>query len=145
MKQNSRKNGSRTAQVKGAILLGVCAFFILSRVAWAAPLSASFYSRESLIKEGTWKNGKERLMANGQRFNDNNFTVATRLWPLGTWLRVTNLQNNKVVVVKVTDRIGKRLADVRIDLSKSAFFELSGGHLELGIVPIKVEVVSHAK
>jgi rare lipoprotein A (peptidoglycan hydrolase) len=136
-----RGNRIRVAQVKHLLLVGVCAFFLSSQVAWAAPLSASFYSRESLIKEGTWKNGKERLMANGQRFNDNNFTVATRLWPLGTWLRVTNLQNNKVVVVKVTDRIGKRFADVRIDLSKSAFYKLTNGHLELGLIPISVEVI----
>ncbi len=103
-------------------------------------LLASWYSRESLIKEGTWKNGKERMMANGEKFNDLLFTCATRLFPLGAQLKITNPQNNKSVIVKVTDRIGKRFAKTRIDLSKSAFMAIAD--CKQGLVKVKVEIIN---
>jgi rare lipoprotein A len=108
----------------------------------AVELTASWYSKESLVKEGTWKNG-ERRMANGERFDENKLTCATRLYELGTYLQCTNLTNNKSVIVKVTDRIGKRFAKTRVDLSKRAFGELlsKGETLDKGLMRLKVEVV----
>ena len=105
-----------------------------------AYLLASWYSRASLVKEGTWKNGKERRMANGEKFDDNLMCCATRVFPLGSYLLVTNLENGKTVRVKVTDRIGKRFATKRIDLSRMAFLQLA--ELERGIIPIKVERIN---
>ena len=101
-------------------------------------LLASYYSVNSLKREGTWKHSKG-VMANGKQFNDNNLTCATRLFSLGSMLRITNLENGKSVVVEVTDRIGKRFAQTRIDLSKLAFSRIAD--LSQGIVPIKVEVL----
>jgi rare lipoprotein A len=100
-------------------------------------LVASWYSVESLKKEGTWKNRKEKRMANGQMFKDENKTCATRLWPIATVLRVTNVQSYESVIVKVTDRIGKRFAAKRIDLSKSAFEKI--GSLKEGLINVRVE------
>jgi rare lipoprotein A (peptidoglycan hydrolase) len=102
-------------------------------------LKASWYSVESLKREGTWKNGTERKMANGQKFDENKYTAATRLYPLGTTLKVRNINNNREVRVKVCDRIGKRFATTRIDLSKGAFAQIAS--LKQGLVSIKVEVV----
>ncbi len=113
-------------------IFGVCT------IAQADTLQASWYSKASLIKEGTWKNG-ETMMANGKRFDENALTCATRLYPLGTMLLVTNLDNNKTVLVKVTDRIGKRFAKTRIDLSKAAFSKIAS--LDKGLVDIKVNKV----
>ena len=51
--------------------------------------------------------GKElsgRRTANGERFNPYGLTAAHRSYPFGTKLRVTNLRNGKVVVVRVSDR-----------------------------------------
>jgi rare lipoprotein A len=79
-------------------------------------------------------------MANGRIFVDGAYTCATRLYPLDTMLRITNTLNHKFVVVKVTDRISKRFAQTRIDLSKSAFAQIAS--LEQGVIPISVEVVS---
>jgi rare lipoprotein A len=87
-------------------------------------LIASWYSTASLKAEGTYSYSKGR-MANGQQFSDNNLTCATRLYPLGTILVVTNVDNGKSVTVKVTDRISKRFAQTRIDLSRRAFSEIA--------------------
>ena len=99
-------------------------------------LKASWYSIESLKKEGTWKTSKG-VMANGKQFKDEDSTCATRLFPLQTMLRITNTRNGKSVIVMVTDRIGKRFATTRIDLSRSAFSKIAD--LKEGLINIKVE------
>lgn len=105
--------------------------------AWA--LDASWYSIESLKREGTYKYSKG-VMANGKEFKDEAFTCATRLYPLGTYLKITNQRNGKSVIVKVTDRVGKRFAEKRIDLTPTAFKVLAGSQgLEVGLLPVKVE------
>jgi hypothetical protein len=127
-----------------AFVLAVClltALFIL--VLWphkahaeSIPLKASWYSTESLKREGTWAYSKGR-MANGHIFNDNKYTCATRLFPLGSMVRVTNSISKSFVDVKVTDRIGKRFAKTRIDLSKKAFEKLAD--LNDGLINVVIE------
>lgn len=119
------------------LLLGfVSAFFFafLPKAHAAEFLQASWYSRASLIKEGTWKHSKG-VMANGRVFDENLFTCATRLYPLGSRLRITNLQNHKSVIVETTDRIGRRFAYTRIDLSKAAFAAIAD--CKQGLVPVR--------
>ena len=99
-------------------------------------LLASWYSIASLTAEGTFKYSKG-AMANGEIFRDDRLTAATYLYPLGCWLRVTNLSNRKTVKVKVTDRTNKRFAKTRIDLSQLAFSRIA--KLERGLVAVKVE------
>ena len=101
-------------------------------------LLASWYSIASLTKEGTYKYSKG-VMANGKLFNDNGLTAATRLFSLGTLLLVTNIANGKTVQVEVTDRIGKRFAQTRIDLSQYAFSRIA--NLEQGIVPVNITII----
>jgi len=114
-------------------------FWTIVAMANAQDLKASWYSEKSLISEGTRKAGEPQIMANGKEFNENAFTCSTRLYPLGTMLKITNLYKGKSVIVKVTDRIGKRFAETRIDLSKKAFESIA--KLSQGLVPIKAEVV----
>lgn len=123
--------GSKAATA-AAMLLMLC------NVAFADTLKASWYDTASLIKEGTWKHSQGR-MANGQLFKDDSYICASRLHKLGTMLRVTNTKNNKSVTVKVTDRIGKRFAATRIDLSKRAFMEIAD--YKSGIVEVQIEVL----
>ena len=111
---------------------------LISHICYATTLSASWYSIKSLTKEGTMKYSKG-IMANGHLFKDEALTCACRLYPLNTKLKITNIHNNKSVVVKVTDRIGKRFALTRIDLSKAAFNKIAD--LQQGIIPISVEVI----
>jgi len=57
--------------------------------------------------------------SNGEIFHQNKLTGASNFLPLNIWVKVTNLKNGKSVVVKITDRMNKRMKRV-IDLSKSA-------------------------
>jgi rare lipoprotein A (peptidoglycan hydrolase) len=63
----------------------------------------------------------DRLMANGERFNENARTVAFNRLPLGSRVIVTNLTNGESVEAIVTDTGGfEQLDDPRIiDLSKA--------------------------
>lgn len=101
-------------------------------------LTASWYSLESLKKEGTYAYSHGR-MANGETFLEDELTCACRLYPLGTRLKITSIKTGKSVYVWVTDRIGKRFATSRIDLSKYAFSRIAD--LKQGIIKIKVEEV----
>lgn len=75
--------------------------------------------------------------ANGEIFDDSQFTCASWDFPFGTWLRVTNLSNGEVVFCRVNDRgPAKRLGRL-IDLTKSAFHEIAP--LQAGLVTVKVE------
>ena len=114
----------------------ICLVVLLCGVASAETLKASWYSENSLKKEGTWA-FSHGVMANGQPFNENALTVACRLFKLGSRLKVTNLNNGKSVIVKVTDKIGKKFAKTRIDLSKGAFQKIAD--LKQGLIEVKVE------
>ena len=76
-------------------------------------------------------------MANGQRYHKDSMICAHRTHPFGTLLKVTNLKNNKVVVVKVTDR-GPFSRGRIIDLSYGAAEKL--GFISSGLTKVRVEV-----
>jgi rare lipoprotein A len=57
--------------------------------------------------------------ASGESFDMNAMTAAHRTLPLGSWVRVTNLRNRKMVVVKINDR-GPVPQDRVLDLSQAA-------------------------
>ncbi|MDR1899474.1 MAG: SPOR domain-containing protein [Treponema sp.] len=59
--------------------------------------------------------------------------------PLGTRVRVTNLQNNKQVIVTVNDRIAEG-PDRLIDLSKAAAENI--GMSAGGATPVRIEIIS---
>lgn len=61
-----------------------------------------------------------QLMANGSVMNPNSMITAHRYLPFGTRLRVTNQDNGKSVVVRVTDR-GPYYGGRVLDLSPRAF------------------------
>ena len=105
-------------------------------------LTASWYSIESLKQEGTLKYSKGR-MANGQAFSDNELTCANGLYPMGSVLRVTDVTSGKSVIVRTTDRIGKRFSKTRVDLSVTAMEALAGKQgLLQGLVKVRVERIA---
>jgi len=92
--------------------------------------TASFYAKKF--------NG--RKTANGEIFNSTKYTAACNVLPLNTWIKVTNLRNNKWVIVKVNDRLhakNKRL----VDLSKIGAQKL--GYFGRGLTRVKVEVLEN--
>ena len=122
-------------------LLMTLLFVAVTASAYA--MQASYYSVESLTREGQWKISQGR-MANGKLFNENALTCAAgKQYKLGETLRITNIENGKTLNVVVTDRIARRFYQTRIDLSKKAF-EILGGEqgFKKGLLNIKVEVVN---
>lgn len=80
-----------------------------------------------------------RTTASGEPYNENELTCAQRSLPLGSLLRVTNLRNNRSVVVRVNDR-GPVPQDRVIDLSRAAAEAL--GFQQKGLAPVKIELIS---
>jgi rare lipoprotein A len=99
---------------------------------------ASWYGYETVRKGG-------RMTANGEVFDPQWLTGAHKYLPLPTHVKVTNLENDKCIIVRVNDRgpfpsdhnpsSGNRI----IDLSAGAAKKL--GFLEKGLARVKVETI----
>jgi len=74
--------------------------------------------------------------ASGERFDQHALTAAHRSLPFGSRVRVTNLRNDKSVVVRINDR-GPYARGRIIDLSQQAAGRLD--MLRAGVVPVRVE------
>jgi rare lipoprotein A len=79
-----------------------------------------------------------RSTANGEIFSQKKMTAASNTLALNTWVRVTNLHNRKMVIVKITDRMHPRNERL-IDLSKAAARALD--YIARGLTRVKVEVL----
>lgn len=79
-----------------------------------------------------------RRTANGERFNQYGMTAAHRTLPIGTQVRVTNLNNGRSVVVRINDR-GPFSGGRIIDLSKGAARLI--GVIQSGVAPVRLEVL----
>ena len=76
--------------------------------------------------------------SSGQTFDMNALTAAHRTLPLGTIVRVTNIENGRSVELIVNDR-GPFLKGRIIDLSKAAAEKI--GMVEKGTALVKIEIV----
>lgn len=100
---------------------------------------ASWYGYETLNKKGGY------MTANGERFDPNGLTAAHKYLPLPINVRVTNLENNRSIIVRVNDRgpfpsknnpnSGKRIIDLTMKAAKKL------GFYKKGTARVKVEVV----
>jgi len=82
-----------------------------------------------------------RLTANGEVYDQMSFTAAHKSLKFGTLLKITNLRNNKSVVIRINDR-GPYVSGRDLDLSKAAALEL--GMVKRGVAKIKVEEIKIA-
>jgi rare lipoprotein A len=76
--------------------------------------------------------------SNGEIFDMNAFTAAHRTFPFGTKVRVTNLENNKTVVVRVNDR-GPFKEGRMMDLSMGAAKEID--LIRTGTAHVRLDVL----
>ena len=100
---------------------------------------ASWYGYETL------RHNKGRMTANGEVFDPREMTAAHKYLPLPTHVKVTNLENNRSIIVRVNDRgpfpsdrnssSGERI----IDLSAGAAKRL--GFHQKGLAKVKVETI----
>ncbi|MFT3819675.1 MAG: septal ring lytic transglycosylase RlpA family protein [Rubrivivax sp.] len=104
----------------------------------AAPAAAAG-SEGKLAWYGRKFNG--RRTASGERFNADALTLAHKDLPFGTKVRVTNVKNQRSVVLRVNDR-GPTQADRIGDVSLAAARKL--GMLRSGVIDARIEVVAEA-
>ena len=77
-----------------------------------------------------------RKTASGEPFNKNALTGAHRSLPFGSLVRVTNLNNQKSIVVRINDR-GPYAKGRIIDLSEQAARQLN--MVGAGVAQVKIE------
>lgn len=80
-----------------------------------------------------------RSTSSGERFNMHDRTCAHRWLPFGTRIRVTNLKNEKSVIVRVNDR-GPWKHGRMLDVSKAAAVDLD--MIREGTARVRMEVVT---
>lgn len=97
-----------------------------------------FYQKGEASWYGPGFNGKKT--ASGETFNMGAYTAAHKKLAFGTKVRVTNLNNNKSVVVRINDRGPYKKGRV-IDLSKKAAEKI--GLVQSGVVPVKIEILKN--
>ncbi|RAU84359.1 septal ring lytic transglycosylase RlpA family protein [Pontibacter arcticus] len=90
--------------------------------------------------QASWYGSKYhgRKTSSGERYNKNHMTAAHQTLPFGTKVKVTNLDNQESVIVRINDRgpfVGNRIIDVSEVAARKLDF-----HRE-GIGQVKVEVL----
>jgi len=104
-------------------------------VALYDPVPRSIETGKASYYGGRWIG---RLTANGEHYHSTDCTAAHKHLPFNTMVRVTNLKNNKSVIVRINNRgpyAKGRILDLSIVAAKK--IEMIGD----GIVPIRAEVL----
>lgn len=128
----------RRLSLKACMLLA-CMLVALPYFSSHIPHSSSLLAQTQTGKASYYaKKFEGRRTASGERLSGDSLTCAHRTYPFGTKLRVTNLSNGKVVIVRVTDR-GPFARGRIIDLSRRAAREI--GMMAQGVVNVRVDVV----
>ncbi len=94
---------------------------------------ASWYGYETYRQKGG------HMTANGEAFDPNGLNAAHKYLPLPTFVRVTNLENNRRAILRVNDR-GPFVKGRIIDLSAGAAKKL--GFYNKGTAKVLVETVN---
>ena len=79
-----------------------------------------------------------KLTANGEKFDPAKFTAAHRKLPFGTYVRVTRLDSQKSIIVRINDRGPYKWRRI-IDLTTAAAEKLD--MIEIGIARVRVDVL----
>ncbi len=79
--------------------------------------------------------------ATGEIFDNNKMTAASNSFKMNTWVLVTNLSNDKTVIVRINDRMHPKMAKKGriIDLSHAAAKKLN--FLIKGITKVSIEPI----
>jgi len=104
-------------------------------VALYDPVPKSIETGKASYYGGRWIG---RLTANGEHYHSGDCTAAHKHLPFNTMVRVTNLRNNKSVIVRINNRgpyAKGRILDLSIVAAKK--IEMIGD----GIVPVRAEVL----
>ena len=111
-----------------SLLAGCASEGIIDPHGYNASGGASYY--------GARHQGKRT--ASGERYDQNSLTAAHRQLPFGTRVQVTNLDNDRKVVVRINDR-GPHTRGRLIDVSRAAAEQL--GMLRSGTTQVRVQAL----
>lgn len=75
----------------------------------------------------------------GEKYHKDSLTAAHRTLPMGTMVKVTNLKNDSIVIVKINDKMGstKRIIDLSMAAAKKLNF------VRAGLTTVTVEKIEH--
>ena len=76
--------------------------------------------------------------ANGEAFNPDGLTAASKTLAFNTKVKVTNLANGKSVIVRINDR-GPYVTGRCLDLARGAFSQIAA--LSTGVITVSWQVV----
>jgi rare lipoprotein A len=94
---------------------------------------ASWYGDETRSQKGGY------MTANGEAFDPDGLNAAHKYLPLPSYVRVTNLENGKSIIIRVNDR-GPFVDNRIIDLSAGAAKKL--GYFKKGTAKVRVESIN---
>jgi len=104
---------------------------------------AKGYREEGLASWYGYESG--RMTANGEAFNPNSLSAAHKYLPIPTFVKVTNLENRKSIIVRVNDRgpfpsehnarSGERIIDLSLGAAKRLEFHGKG------VARVRVEAI----
>jgi len=105
------------------------------------PKEVSSYYEEGIA---SWYGPKfdGKLTANGEIFNQYDVTAAHKTLPLPSLVKVTNLENNRSIILRINDR-GPFVGDRIIDLSYKSAQIL--GIINKGTAKVSVELIEYGK
>ena len=113
-------------------IISILACSFTYKITYSETGKASFYANKF--------NG--RRTSSGEVFSQDNLTAAHKSLKLGTFVKVTNLSNDSIVVVKINDRLGKSSGHA-IDLSLKAAQKLN--FVRNGSANVKIESIEPIK
>jgi rare lipoprotein A (peptidoglycan hydrolase) len=141
----SNKIRARSGPARAAAM--AAAMLMLSACAPYHAQKGTLHHRERGIASWYGPGFAGRKTANGERFNPGALTAAHKTLPFGTTVRVTNLENDKSVIVRINDR-GPYAGGRIIDLSRAAGKKiglLATGTAEVTIVALGPRATEIAK
>jgi rare lipoprotein A len=80
-----------------------------------------------------------RKTANGEILNNKKMTAAHKKLPFGTMVKVTNLSNDSIVIVKINDRL-PQTSKRTIDLTLAAANQLN--FIKKGLTKVSIEIIA---
>ena len=124
------------------LLLILSPAFLPVKAQQAAPASKHRKHKPGDIQEGIASYYGEKFRGRkthtDEIFNPDKLSAACNILPLRTWVKVTNLRNNKSVVLRINDRMNPRNKRL-IDVSAKAAREL--GFYARGLTRVRLEVL----
>lgn len=124
------------------LIIYLLSLFIAPEVVFGGESTKKYnHTKSTYIPTGiaSWysiKSNGGRHTASGIPLDNNKLTAAHKTLPMGTKVRVTNLDNQKSVVVTINDRGPYKRGRI-IDLTQGAFKKL--GALKKGLLRVKIK------